>query len=212
MPYTPPNRVQFRQMVSRDVRDPNNTAFSAPEVDDLVNFGLNEVSRLYPVVGIEAVDVVNEADGKARRVYVVASDTIHKVEVWQDGAISYTIPEGLWETDSGWTLHGRTLIVPSWCYLEDIAGQVINVFGYQPRATLHADGEVANVDADAEMGVRLYASLTAYQRLQNDRAQFQQWLAIPGNNDISATQLDSLANTYLSQWERHRNHLRTLRK
>jgi hypothetical protein len=77
---------------------------------------------------------------------------------------------------------------------------------------LTSDGDVLEGDAEAEMGVRLYAALTGYQRLQNDRALFQQWLAIPGNTDVSPTQLDGMANTYLSQWNRHRNHIRTLRR
>ena len=73
-------------------------------------------------------------------------------------------------------------------------------------------GNFDEVDAEAESAIRLYALMRGYQRLQQDRALFQQWLAIPGNKDISPTQLDGMANTYMADWHRHRNQMRRIRR
>lgn len=215
MVYTPPTKVMFREMVSRDLRDPDNAVFGPAEVDDLVNFGIVEVSRIYPVPLIEAVDVVLTDPGDdaspVSRLYQLASREIYRIEVWRNGVFREQVPSQVDYSNSGWDFFGNTLVMPTWVAL-DPSRDVINVYGYQDRETLHDESDVAEVDPEAEMGVRLYATLTGYQRLQNDRAQFQQWLAIPGNNDISATQLDGITNTYLAQWNRHRNHMRTLRR
>ena len=213
MVYTPPNRVTFRQMVSRDLRDANNSVFGPAEVDDLVNFGIVEVSRLYPVEAIEVVDVTTDvASGKVNYIYPTSCSEVWRVEVWRDGVLREQVPLGDENSASGWDAYAGRVSLPPFVTLDPDALDSVRVYGYQQRETLHADDDVAEVDPEAEMGVRLYATLRGYQKLQNDRAQFQQWLAIPGNNDISATQLDGMTNTYEAQWNRHRNHIRTLRR
>jgi hypothetical protein len=212
MPYTPPSLTTLIASTSRDLRDPANKVFSTQEVTDFINWGLVECNRAYPLAQVETVDITDLiTPDKADRVYVVASREIYRVEVYTDGEFREQVPEGVDYSNTGWDLFGSTLTLPTWLLL-DPARDTVKVYGYLDRETLSAGGDIAETDAEAEMGLRLYATLTGYQRLQNDRAQFQQWLALPGNNDISATQLDGMANTYLGQWNRHRNQMRRLRR
>jgi hypothetical protein len=180
-------------------------------VNDLINFGLVEVNRVYPLAQVETVDVTLDGDDKVVRVYTIESSEIQRVEVWRDGAFREQVPEMVEESNSGYDLFGATLTIPSWLTLDDQIDS-IKVYGYADRALPSADGETLETDAEAEMALRLYATLLGYQRLQTDRAQFQQWMALPGNNDISANQLDGMANTYLAQWRQHRNQMRRVRR
>lgn len=211
MTYSAPTLTVLIASVSRDMRDPSNKVLTTTEVTDLINWGLIEVNRAYPLAAIETVDVTLDGNSNVVRQYTVESKEIYRVEVWRDAALRGQVTEGTGDSDSGWDLFGSTLTIPTWLVLDDAADS-IKVYGYQDRDILSAGGDIAETDAEAEMAVRLFAVMSGYQRLQNDRAQFQQWMALPGNNDISPTQLDGMANTYLQQWNRHRNQMRRLRR
>lgn len=211
MPYSAPTLLILRQSVSRDLRDSANASFSTAEVDDLIDLGFVEVNRVYPLQQIETVDVTLDVDSNVVRSYTIESREVSRIEVWRDGRFYRTVPQFVDEPNSGWDVWGSTLVIPNWLELDDTQDS-LQVYGYQDREMLVLDGDVAETDAEAELGIRLFATMTGYQRLQNDRALFQQWLAVPGNNDISPTQLTSMANTYLAQWERHRNQMRRLRR
>lgn len=212
MPYASPTLNALIISVARDLRDPGYKVFSTTEITDLINWGLIEVNRVYPLARVEVVDVTKDpATLKPQRSYLVESNEIYRVEVWRSSAFREQVPEGDEQSNTGWFLFGNLFTLPSWLTLDDVQDG-LRVYGYQERDMLTSGTAVAETDAEAEMGVRLYATLTGYQRLQNDRAQFQQWMSLPGNNDISPTQLDGMANTYLAQWNRHRNQMRRLRR
>jgi hypothetical protein len=211
MPYTSPTLETLIASVSRDLRDKTNKVFTTTEVTDLINWGLVEVNRVYPLAQVETVDITATL-GVIDRAYAIESREIYRVEVYRDGVFREQVPEGDEQSNTGWDLFGSTFTLPGYLSL-DASRDSVKVYGYQDREMLGPSlSNVAETDAEAEMGLRLFATLTGYQRLQNDRALFQQWLALPGNNDISPTQLDGMANTYLAQWGRHRNQMRRLRR
>lgn len=211
MPYSPPTRATLRASISRDLRDSANNVFSTSEVNDLINWGIVEVNRVYPLAGIEDVDIIDDGNGSPVRVYGIDSVEISRVEIWRDGVFKEAVPQMGEMSNSGWDLFGSTFILPTWLALND-ATDVVKVYGYQDRDPLDDDSDVLNSDPDAEMGIRIYSVMRGYQRLQNDRALFQQWLATPGNRDISPTQLDGMANTYLADWNRQRKQMRRIRR
>lgn len=211
MPYTPPSLATLRASVSRDLRDASNKTFSTNEVDDLIDWGFVEVNRIYPLMAIETVDITVDGDGNPVRVYTIESKEVSRVERWRDGAYSALVPDYQGDANSGWDLWGSTLTLPTWLEL-DANLDNLKVYGYQDREMLVNNSDIAETDAEAEAGIRTYAALMGYQRLQNDRALFQQWLSLPGNNDISPTQLQGMTNTYLAQWDRQRSQMRRIRR
>jgi hypothetical protein len=212
MAYTQPTLVQLRDSIESKLRDTANEAFSAAEVDALLNEGIVEVNRLYPLMVIEDVDVVDtDEDGNIDREYTVASTEVSRAEVWRESAFRSVIPQMDGEADSGWDLWGTTFTVPNFVSLDEDL-DTVRLYGYQDRDVLDDDADVLESDAEAEYAIRSYAVLMGYQRLQNDRSLYQQWLKAPGNNEMSPNQLDSMVNTYIAQWERLRGHLRRMRR
>lgn len=212
MAYTQPTLLQLRDKVEQDLRDSSNEAFSATEVDDLINEGIVEVNRVYPLQEIETVDIIDtDDDGNVDRTYTITSTEVQRAEVWRDGEFRETIPEIDTVGNSGFDIWGSTLTLPTWVVLDEDSDSVL-LYGYTDRDYLSDDTDVAEFDAEAEYAVRLYAKLRGYQLLQNDRMLMQQWLKAPGNNEMSPTQLDSMVNTYIAQWERARSHLKRVRR
>ena len=212
MTYTQPTLSQLRDSVEQDLRDSSNEAFSTAEVDDLINEGIVEVNRIYPLPEIEDVDIVDtDEDGNVDRTYTITSTEVQRAEVWRDGEFRENVPEFDSVGNSGYDIWGSTLTVPTWVVLDEDT-DTIKLYGYTDRAYLSDDADVAEFDAEAEYAVRTFAKMRGYQALQNDRSLFQQWMKVPGNNDISPTQLDGLVNTYIGQWERQRGHLRRIRR
>jgi len=211
MPYTPPSLATLRASVARDLRDPTYKTFSTTEVNDLINAGIVEVSRVAPVESLQSVVFQgNQAE------YPVAVTDAFRVELYVDGEYNATIPPNT-DDDSaqgGWDLFGGMLHVP-WSLvprLSEDTQDTFRVWGYRNRSTLSADNESLEGDADIEQSVRTYALLEGYQRLVNSRALFQQWVQTPGNSDVSPTQLMGFAQTYESQWQRIRQQMRKLRR
>lgn len=212
MAYTQPTLLQLRDKVEQDLRDSSNEAFSTAEVDDLINEGIVEVNRVYPLQEVETVDIIDtDEDGNVDRTYTITSTEVQRAEVWRDGEFRETIPEIDTVGNSGFDIWGSTLTLPTWVVLDEDVDNVL-LYGYTDRDYLSDDTDVAEFDAEAEFAVRLYAKLRGYQLLQNDRALMQQWLKAPGNNEMSPTQLDSMVNTYIAQWERARSHLKRVRR
>lgn len=212
MAYTQPTLSTLRDAVERELRDSSNETFVTADIDTLINDAIAEVNGLYPLMAVEDVDIIDtDDDGNVDREYTVQSTEVSRAEVWRDGEFRETIPMYDGEGDSGWDLWGSSFIVPSYVVLDDEV-DTIKLYGYQDRATLTDDADVLESDAMAESAIRTHAVLHGYQRLQNDRALFQQWLKAPGNNEISSTQLDGMVNTYIAQWERKRTQFRRLRR
>lgn len=211
MAYTPPSRSVLRAAVARDLRDPSFNTFTTTEVDDLLNLGVVEVGRVYPKQRVDTINVT--VDGQSA--FPTAATAIFRVEVMQEGQVPIGIPANSEPSsgNGGWDLHAGVLYLPYGVSYSLVNGtHAIRVWGYWSRELMNADPDVLDGDAETEFAVRTVATLNGYQRLQNDRLLFQQWLTNTGNTDVSPNQLAQTADLYQSQWREMRNRLRTLQR
>jgi hypothetical protein len=197
-------------LVSSDLRDPTNTTFLVPEVNELLNEGINEVSRVYP---LEVMETVNIQTGIAD--YPVDFEEVFRVEWFREGTYQATIPSNQSDDSAqgGFDLFAGSLHIP-WAripYFDELTDS-LRLWGYQSRTQLDAEGEIFEGDADAEFGVRTYAVLTGYQRLLNSRALYQQWTMDSVNTDMGPRWIMEAANSYERQWQRIRQQLRLMRR
>jgi hypothetical protein len=210
MAYAAPTYETLKASIAADLRDPDNKTFSEANIESYILFGMNEVNRLRPLQSVQTVTLTKTND-ELNLQYTTTIEDVRRVDVWRDGKFYSRLPREDGEPNSGWEVWGTTLTLPTWASNMDTTTDSLKVYGYGARAIPDADADVLQFDAEAETAVRLYARLRGYQALQNDRALFQQWMAQPQNNEISATQLDGIANSYQAEWERHRNRIRALR-
>lgn len=216
MAYTPPVKSDIRAGVSRDLRDPDNKTFTTQEVDDLVNQAIVEVGRVYPKQDVVEMAVTDDG----QRQFTTDVTSLFRVELVKDGVVFYGVPRVsnmLTAAEDGWDLHGGILWMPEFAAQRLVVADspTVRIWGYWRRdtfATADPDTTVFDGDAEAEFAVRTYALLLGYQRLQNDRILFQQWLTNTGNTDVSPNQLGGTADMYMSQWRELRNRLRGLQR
>ena len=211
MPYTPPDLTTLRSAVARDLRDPDLNTFTSEELTDLLNLAVVEVGRVYPRQQVEEV-ALDDADQRS-----VPTDaySLFRVEVLAEGHDPRGIPANAdeYSGEGGWDLHAGVLYLPGFV-ARNLASDThtIRLWGYWPRELFSDDSDVLDGDAECEFAVRTVATLNGYQRLQNDRLLFQQWLTNTGNTDVSPNQLSQTADLYQSQWREMRNRLRSLQR
>jgi hypothetical protein len=210
MTYSPPTYESLKAAIAADLRDANNKTFTEANVESYILFGMNEINRLRPLQSVETIELT-ETSGELDLQYTIGIEDIRRIDVWRNDKYYSQLPREGGEPNSGWEVWGTTLTLPTWAATMDVDTDELKVYGYGNRAIPSLDADVLEFDAEAETAVRLYARVRGYQALQNDRALFQQWMAQPQNNEISATQLDGIANSYQAEWERHRNRIRLLR-
>lgn len=205
----PPTLAELRTKVSRDLRDTQNRTFLAAYVDDLINAGIEEMSRLVPR---EIVDEIDPAAGVYR--YSTECETAFRLESWRGDTLLGVMPQNEGDSSqSGWELFGGFLYLPvAWVDQSQIGTDIFNLWGYAARAQLTADAQVAQLDDNTEWGVRRYARAQAFALMQNDRALFKQWQGASQNTDVSPNQLNQMVALYASEWDRTRNYLRRLRR
>lgn len=215
MPYTPPDAATITAAVSRDLRDPDNKTFTTPEVHDLINGAIVEVGRIYPSAGVR--EMALDEDGQSD--FPIDALSLFRVEVIRDGRVVSGIPSNMHATtgEGGWDLHAGNLWLPYFvsATLKTDDSPTIRAWGYFPRELFAwevPDEVLDSTDGEFEYGVRLYAVLMGYQRLQNDRLLFQQWLTNTGATDVSPNQLAQTADMYQSQWGAMRQRLRRLQR
>ena len=198
--------------MARDLRDPDANTFTDAELNDLLNYAVVEVGRVYPKE--QVVELAAEQD--AQNQWAIEAFTIFRVEVIQDSEVIFGIPQNTLvdAVEGGFDLHGGTLFIPKYIadQIEYEGTKTLRAWGYWPRETFAEDTDVLDGNAEFEYGVRTVGALLGYQRLQNDRMLFQQWMTNTGNTDISPNQLAQTADMYQSQWREMRNRLRTLQR
>lgn len=204
----PPTLVQLRTSVARDLRDPDMRTFKADYINDLINAGIEEVGRLYPLERVDSIDVV-----ASTYAYPTTLTTAFRCEVWHSGAFRNVIPQAEDDPAGGWDLFAGQLRVAKG-YIDPLAPATddLHLWGYGQREQLEADGEVSDLDPTAEWGVRRFARSQAFNLMNNDRAMYKQWQGQSQNTDVSPNQLNQMVSLYQSEWDRQRNYLRHLRR
>lgn len=198
----------LRTYVSRDLRDPTNATFSVPEVDDLINQGIDALADIAPrevmqTVGTVAADLYS---------YSVSSFAgIFRVDVYNSSnEFRYTLPHGIDGPNSGWELHAGVLHLPP--DLSMTAGDRLRAWGYARYTQLSASTQTTDVDTSGLWAVRVFAQAEAFQRLMNDRAKFQQWQSDSNNTDVGMLQLASVMSQARARWADEKRRLRKLRR
>ncbi len=210
MAYTPPTRLELRDNIARDLRDPAYAAFSTQDVDDFINFGIAEVNRVYPAEHIEEFAITDVED----REYATVLTHIWRVEMWRDGKwYQLLVPNDSDSSIGGWELYAQLLTVPDLSSYLNVDSDIFKAWGYTERPTLSEDTDVLEyADIDAEMGIRTFAVQQGYGRLLNDRSLFQQWQTQANNADVSPTQLNGMFALRAGEWDTLRNRIRRVRR
>lgn len=200
--------AELRTMVARDIRDPLFATFTTTQVDDFINGGMSEVSRVYPREVIE--DVTPVVDQFA---YTTEARHPFRVEFYRDTVFQSVLPPNEDESSQGgWEWFADQLHLPQSHVNQTTVDDFWRVWGYGNRAQLTSDAQVADLDDAGEWAVRAYSRWMAYQTMAAERSLFKQWQAQSQNTDISPTQLQNMVLTYAQEWDRQRNQLRRLRR
>jgi hypothetical protein len=202
--------AQLRSSVANDIRDPGMATFTPAQIDSLINAGINEVARVYPKEILQDITPIALTYS-----YPTTALQAFRVEWYRSGAFWSSIPhnEDSDGSQAGWEVWAGNLILPKSIVSAAVpATDLFRVWGYGGRAQLTTDGQVLDADADGEWGVRMYARWSAYQSMLADRALYKQFQGMTQNTDISETQLQQNVALYAQEWNRHRNHLRRLRR
>jgi len=207
--YTPPTLVDLRGRVARDLRDPQLLTFATADIDDFINFGIAEVNRVYPLEGIEEVDIEDVTITE----YATLLTSVWRVEVWRNGEFNMRLtPNDADSSRGGWEIWNGNLSFPSLKNYLNADTDIIRLWGYRERDTLTAEDDVLESDIDAELGVRTYAAQQGYSRLISDRSLFQQWQTQSNNSDVSPTQLNGMYAMRVGEWDTLRNRIRRIRR
>lgn len=195
--------------LARDLRDTANAVFSTAELDDLINQGINALSSFYPKQIMQTIGTVSAG------VYSYSASsftTIYRLDIYSSaGSYKSTLDPYIGGgPNSGWELHGGIVYLPP--LVTYTAGDTLRAFGYGGYIALSVSSATTDLDASGEWAVRVFAQVEAFERLMADRATFQQWQASPGNTDVSAMGLASLARTARQRWLTEQQRLRRLRK
>jgi hypothetical protein len=212
MPYSAPDRATLRASVARDLRDPDLKTFTSNEVNDLINLAIVEVARVYPKEDVRELAVASDK----QRQFACDAQSIFRVEVIKDAKVYLAVPhnDSPEHSEAGWDLHAGILWIPTYTAngLTVEGSPTVRVWGYWTRELMTADASLLDGDAEVEFGVRAYAVMSGYQRLQNDRLLFQQWLTNTGNTDVSPNQLAQTADLYAARWADQRNRMRKVQR
>lgn len=206
--------AELRTAVARDLRDSDLVTFKAPGLNDLINAGIEEIDRVYPVEKVVTIDplantfdysLASERMVEVFRVEHVRNDLLYQVVNRSD----HDEVQNGWEFFAGSLRFGLPGVATAWF---DPDTDEFRVWGYASRAQLTADAQVAELDTTAEWGVRAYAKAMGLQMLQHDRALYSQWQAMSQNSDLSPNQINQMVALASSEWDHLQKRLRRLRR
>jgi hypothetical protein len=203
--------VTLRGWVRQDLRDTVQTyTFSNAEIDDLIGQGINQLGSFYPTEVIGSVTIIANTFTYALpagiswpfRVTLYGADgTYQKVlEAAKDPS-----------PNSGWDYFGGVLHIPPG--FQWTAGYTLEIRGYGAWTYIDSNSSssaTTNLDETAIWAVREFCQSRAFERLAIDRGKFGEWQEKPGNTDVTALSLQSMASEHRRNWEAEKARLRTL--
>ena len=198
---------------SRALRDPNNATFQLAEVDDILNSGIDAIADFFPKEVMDASITISA--GVSTYAVPATFTSIFRVDIWSAAGSTGTFLQTLEPAigagpNSGWEHHAGTLLLPPSVPIP--TGDNLHLFGYGGYIQLSASSSVTDLPSTAITALMVYVQVEAYDRMQLDRVMFQQWQAMPGNNDVSLLQLFRIAANWHARWDRERVRLRSIRK
>ena len=201
--------ADLQATISRSLRDTGNATWSLPEVNDLINEGIDQVSEFYPKEIVQTVGTV------AAGVYTYSAaglSNIFRLDIYSSAG-SYVGEMDLAQfggRQGGWQIHGGTIYLPTMMPLT--VGNTLEAWGYGRYAQLSASTQTTDMDQAAIWAVNLYCQVEGFQRLVGDRVAFAQWQTGGGNSDISLLQMARIIASVQMRWRREQGRLRRMRK
>ena len=184
---------------------------SADEVDGFINGGVSEVNLVRPVEALD--DITPIADTYS---YATSVEDPFRLEQFRDSVFLRSLQRNE-DDDSaqgGWETWGGDLLLPkSVVDQSEPTTDFWRLWGYTYRAKLVDDSDVLDGGGlIVEMAIKMYARWQFFQTMLYDRALFKQWQAASQNTDMTPNQLQQDVALYLSEWNRHRNRIRVVRR
>lgn len=210
--YPAPTRSELASAIARDLRDPDNTTFSTETLDDFIRMAFVEVSSFYPKEATELVQLVADIYQ-----YGLELQDVWRVEVYSaDGNLRTLGPTNGETVADGWEFFAGTLhLIDGTSFDADTdpdVGDFLRVWGYMDRNPPVSDDDICDLDGPAERAVREYCRMQAFEALVGDRSLFGQWASLPGNTDVSLTQVLQMVDIFHRQWEQRRRQMKLLRR
>ena len=185
--------------------------FTDLQIADMIGQGINALEQFYPYEVVTSITI--SAGSYTYATPASISDIFKIVLLDASGVPQGLIHEGSGDLSSGWQEHGGTLFIPRWSDLT--TAMTLQVWGYGPWAYIDsssATSATTNLDTTALWAVRVFVQVAEFEKLVLQRTNFQQWEQTPGDADVSALSLRSIASEKRKQWAEEKLRLRELRK
>lgn len=202
----------LRTIVRRDLRDSGTTkTWSDDEVNDMIKWGVQEVSRIRPQETYEEVAYTAPAVGAFFTVNTLTLDTVYRVDAYKSSKLIASVPFSQdASATGGWDFINGKLHMPPYLVLPD--GCTLRVFGYKHYTQPTSDASSIELDDDATNAVRAWVQKEAMFMLISDRVRFQQWQVASGASDTNSIQLAQLYGAADRRWTSISKAVRRVRK
>jgi hypothetical protein len=202
----------LRTIVRRDLRDSGATkTWSDDEVNDMIKWGVQEVSRVRPQETYDEVAYTAPAVGAFFTINTLTLETVYRVDVYVNGKYGGEVPFAQdAKANGGWDFVNGKLHLPPYYVLRD--GSTLRVFGYKHYTQPTTDASSIELDDDATNAVRAWVQKEAMFMLISDRVRFQQWQVASGASDTNSIQLAQLYNAADRRWTSISKAVRRVRK
>jgi len=201
----------LRTIVRRDLRDTGATkTWSDDEVNDMIKWGTQEVSRIRPQETYEEIAYTAPAIGAFFTINLTL-DTVYRVDVYKRSKYIAGIPFSQdASANGGWDFLNGKLHMPPYYVMPD--GCTLRVFGYKHYTQPTTDASSIELDDDATNAVRAWVQKEAMFMLISDRVRFQQWQVAAGASDTNSIQLAQLYSAADRRWNSISKAVRRVRK
>ena len=203
----------LRTIVRRDLRDSGATpTWSTDELNDMIKWGVQEVSRVRPQETYETASYTAPAVGAFFTIDTLTLDAVYRVDAYNSGGkLLLTVPfSQVTEANGGWDFIDGKLHMPQYFVLPNNC--TLRVFGYKHYTQPTTDASSIELDDDATNAVRAWVAKEAMFMLISDRVRFQQWAVASGASDTNSIQLAQLYSAAQRRWDQMSKAIRRVRK
>jgi len=204
--------LALRTIVRRDLRDSGATnTWSNDELNDMIKWGTQEVSRIRPQETYEEVAYTAPAVGAFFTINTLTLDTVYRVDVYKNSKLVASIPFAQdAQATGGWDFIDGKLHMPPYYVMPN--GSTLRVFGYKHYTQPTIDTSSIELDDDGVNAVRAWVQKEAMFMLIADRVKFQQWQVASGASDTNSIQLAQLYSAAERRWTSVSKAVRRVRK
>ena len=203
----------LRTLVRRDLRDSGATpTWSTDELNDMIKWGTQEVSRIRPQETYETASYTAPAVGAFFTIDTLTLDAVYRVDAYNSaGKLLLTVPfSQVTEANGGWDFIDGKLHMPQYFVLPNNC--TLRVFGYKHYTQPTIDSSSIELDDDGVNAVRAWVQKEAMFMLISDRVRFQQWAVASGASDTNSIQLAQLYSAADRRWDQMSKAIRRIRK